>query len=58
MCGILGFVGRSGLLSDERFEKALDRLAHRGPDDRGVYSQGLEGGARVLLATGGFPFST
>ena len=34
MCGILGVVG--GRIEEEGFNRALDRLAHRGPDDRGI----------------------
>ena len=44
MCGVLGWIGdlRSG---DRRiFEVALDLLAHRGPDDRGVFKD-----AKALL---------
>lgn len=36
MCGILGWFGRHGPEDAGRFEVALDLLAHRGPDDRGV----------------------
>lgn len=37
MCGILGWVGVSDPdANKERFDQALDLLAHRGPDDRGV----------------------
>lgn len=38
MCGILGWLGPNGPGDVERFGKALDLLAHRGPDDRGVWS--------------------
>jgi asparagine synthase (glutamine-hydrolysing) len=34
MCGILGVVG--GHTDPEVFDRAVDRLRHRGPDDRGV----------------------
>jgi asparagine synthase (glutamine-hydrolysing) len=38
MCGILGWFGRHGVEDVGRFDAALNLLAHRGPDDRGVYS--------------------
>jgi asparagine synthase (glutamine-hydrolysing) len=38
MCGILGFIGRRSF-DDEAFERALDVMAARGPDDRGVYQE-------------------
>ena len=38
MCGILGVVGAVSMPAPGEFDKALDLLAHRGPDDRGVYS--------------------
>ncbi len=37
MCGILGWCGGHGPADVERFGAALDQLAHRGPDDRGVF---------------------
>lgn len=37
MCGILGWLGQHGSEDAERFGVALDRLAHRGPDDRGIF---------------------
>ena len=36
MCGILGWLGRHEPEDIVRFNAALDLLAHRGPDDRGV----------------------
>jgi len=36
MCGILGWIGARRAEDSDRFGKALDLLAHRGPDDRGV----------------------
>lgn len=36
MCGILGWIGTAAPLDKERFGEALDLLAHRGPDDRGI----------------------
>ena len=38
MCGILGWFGRHGPEDAHRFGAALDLLAHRGPDDRGVFA--------------------
>lgn len=38
MCGILGWLGPHGPESAEHFSAALDLLAHRGPDDRGVWA--------------------
>jgi len=38
MCGILGWLGSHGLQAAVRFEAALNLLAHRGPDDSGVWS--------------------
>src|SRR5512139_55861 len=37
MCGILGWFGRHEADAG-RFGAALDLLAHRGPDDRGVFA--------------------
>lgn len=37
MCGILGWLGRHQPDDGARFGTALDLLAHRGPDDRGVF---------------------
>ena len=36
MCGILGFVGQSDFNISE-FSDANDLLAHRGPDDSGIW---------------------
>lgn len=36
MCGILGWIGSRRPEDVDRFGEALDLLAHRGPDDRGV----------------------
>ncbi len=44
MCGILGFLGPQGSVSARAFSAALDELAHRGPDDRGIFSD-----AEILL---------
>ena len=38
MCGILGWFGRHESGDAARFGAALDLLAHRGPDDRGVFA--------------------
>ncbi|HEV8644091.1 MAG TPA: asparagine synthase (glutamine-hydrolyzing) [Burkholderiales bacterium] len=38
MCGILGFLGPQGSVQAQAFSAALDELAHRGPDDRGIFS--------------------
>ena len=51
MCGILGVVGSEVFeyQSNGRFDAALDILAHRGPDDRGVYYEnGVQLGHRRL----------
>lgn len=37
MCGILGCFGQHDSSDEERFSSALNLLAHRGPDDRGVF---------------------
>jgi asparagine synthase (glutamine-hydrolysing) len=38
MCGILGFIGPRSFDADA-FGRALDVMANRGPDDRGVYEE-------------------
>ena len=38
MCGILGWLGPHCREDAEHFARALDLLAHRGPDDRGVWA--------------------
>lgn len=38
MCGIFGWLGRHTDEDRSRFDAALDLLAHRGPDDRGVFA--------------------
>ena len=49
MCGILGWCGRHDPEDREHFGAALDMLAHRGPDDRGVFDeQGVLLGHRRL----------
>lgn len=37
MCGILGWVTGNAAAHSHGFEAALDTLAHRGPDDKGVF---------------------
>ena len=37
MCGILAIIGKAMPVNSELFNRALDTLAHRGPDDRGVW---------------------
>lgn len=36
MCGFVGYISNSAIEDRERFELAVDVLAHRGPDDRGI----------------------
>lgn len=49
MCGILGWLGQHAPGDAERFGNALDLLAHRGPDDRGIWeAQGALLGHRRL----------
>jgi asparagine synthase (glutamine-hydrolysing) len=51
MCGLLGWVFPRGDDAGDRFDRALDLLAHRGPDDRGVFSDRdvLLGGRRLAI---------
>lgn len=38
MCGFVGVVNRPGIeIQEPRFQEMIDVIAHRGPDDRGVY---------------------
>ncbi|MHB8541706.1 MAG: asparagine synthase (glutamine-hydrolyzing) [Candidatus Acidiferrales bacterium] len=37
MCGIAGFTHRMGVVSPHRIDTAVASLAHRGPDQQGVY---------------------
>ena len=37
MCGILGLIGAPAQPAPGDFGEALDILAHRGPDDRGIF---------------------
>ncbi len=48
MCGFVGYVG-SPEIPAERFERARDRLTHRGPDDAGRFHEALAGDTHVLL---------
>lgn len=42
MCGLVGFVDLEGLtLGEDKLKKALKLLAHRGPDDEGLYQDGF-----------------
>jgi asparagine synthase (glutamine-hydrolysing) len=38
MCGIAGYVRKEGIADAATLEPMLDRLLHRGPDDRGVWA--------------------
>lgn len=40
MCGIAGAWLPGQLLTNEQFTAAVDQLQHRGPDDRGVFTEG------------------
>ena len=46
MCGICGIVGQP---DEQLIKKMLARIAHRGPDDEGVYIAETSGGARIGL---------
>lgn len=49
MCGIAGYFNSSKEIDKEKFEKMVDIIEHRGPDDRGTYYQdGLALGHRRL----------
>jgi Asparagine synthase (glutamine-hydrolyzing) len=37
MCGILGLFGNPASIDTNLFKKALDKIAHRGPDTHGIY---------------------
>ena len=57
MCGIAGFLGGKRFAPEEAPSIACgmaDAVAHRGPDDAGVW---LDGGAEIALATGAWPSS-
>ncbi|MHB2025243.1 MAG: asparagine synthase (glutamine-hydrolyzing) [Elusimicrobiota bacterium] len=63
MCGICGFVSKTGAFSDiDRLRRANDLIAHRGPDDEGYHIEGPIGMAMrrlsiIDLATGKQPIS-
>lgn len=40
MCGIAGYYNFKGSVDRPKFEKMVDMVKHRGPDDRGVFYQG------------------
>lgn len=40
MCGIAGYYNFNKEINKEQFEKMVDIIEHRGPDDRGTYYQG------------------
>lgn len=49
MCGIAGCLKQKGEINRERFERMVDVIEHRGPDDRGVfYENNLALGHRRL----------
>jgi asparagine synthase (glutamine-hydrolysing) len=63
MCGIVGYFTKGDPGQERRLEKALGRLAHRGPDDQGHFREGaltlgqtrlsiidLEGGQQPLYS--------
>jgi len=51
MCGIAGYIMRNGARPDPReLEYMVDALTHRGPDDRGIHTNGPVGLAQVRLS--------
>jgi len=56
MCGIFGAVGRPGWVSGQRLDRAIDSMAHRGPDGTGTWrSPSLDapgGGSEPACALG------
>ncbi len=51
MCGIAGFILRGGARPDrDELSRMADRLAHRGPDDRGIHCNGPVGLAQTRLS--------
>ncbi|MCR4806849.1 MAG: asparagine synthase (glutamine-hydrolyzing), partial [Lachnospiraceae bacterium] len=40
MCGIAGYYSKDKKIEIDRFEKCVDMIAYRGPDDRGTYYDG------------------
>lgn len=47
MCGIFGIVSRKGEMSGDVLKRALNCLAHRGPDDSGSIIIDIDGGSAV-----------
>lgn len=43
MCGIAGVISKNSLIDEKRFDNALDRMRHRGPDGSGFVSLGCCG---------------
>ena len=37
MCGICGVIDKKNEIDKSKFEKMVDIVTHRGPDDRGTY---------------------
>lgn len=50
MCGIVGLFNRSTPVPIGALEAAVERLAHRGPDDRGIYVSGQFGMGHTRLS--------
>ena len=50
MCGIVGNFRRTGTVEVSVVESMLDRIAHRGPDDRGTWAQGPVGLGHARLS--------
>ncbi|MGE0372130.1 MAG: asparagine synthase (glutamine-hydrolyzing) [Gammaproteobacteria bacterium] len=50
MCGIAGYLTRKGAAEHSVLDLMLDRIAHRGPDDRGVWTEGHIGLGHVRLS--------
>jgi len=50
MCGIAGVLDRGGRVDPGAVEAMLDRIAHRGPDDRGSWTHGGLGLGHVRLS--------
>ncbi len=51
MCGIAGVVERSGTAAERKnLDRMIERLRHRGPDDRGLYIDGRVGFAHARLS--------
>lgn len=51
MCGIVGIVNRTGApVSQEELDRAIDAVAHRGPDGRGTFRTGNVGLGHRRLA--------